>query len=344
MLDTQLDKKETHEGDVIELLVDLPKYNLKQGQRGVVMTKFEEPAEAYDIELEDEEGDFLGFAYSVKPHQFANLSWEAYDQGMIYLAEGNLVAAERKLQQAVDFNPRYKDKILNGILSIFTKDAKNLGVVILCLRMLLRIDPEDQYARDNLAIAYMKCGIQEVSKDNSIGAIEFFHMAIGLDATPSIISLIKENFAVVFTNLGIVERHNGNYEQELQCMRLACVCFPDERTRLNLGIAYAHLAQFHMRNTDYQKALPLIQYAEETGLPLPELLNDYGVALVFEGHLDEAVNVFERALRLAPEDKAIKENLARLKNNEVKESFVVQDFNRDFIYIPAAAQGFQQVA
>lgn len=72
MLNTELDKKEIHEGDVVELVVNLPEYNLKRGQRGVVITEFEEHKAAYDIEFEDEEGNFLGFAYSVKPNQITS--------------------------------------------------------------------------------------------------------------------------------------------------------------------------------------------------------------------------------------------------------------------------------
>lgn len=67
-------KQSAFEGDVVELVVDLPKYNAKMGQRGVVITTFDEPSEAYDLELTNESGDFTGFAYSIKPDQFRNLS------------------------------------------------------------------------------------------------------------------------------------------------------------------------------------------------------------------------------------------------------------------------------
>ena len=71
---TKLDTKKAHEGDVVELLVDFPERNLRKGQRGLVITEFDQPTEAYDLEIEDEAGRFVGFAYSVKPDQIANLS------------------------------------------------------------------------------------------------------------------------------------------------------------------------------------------------------------------------------------------------------------------------------
>lgn len=65
-----IETMKAHEGDLVELTEDLPKYGLKRSQRGFVIEAFEEPNEAYDIEFEDEDGEFLGFAYSVKPSQF----------------------------------------------------------------------------------------------------------------------------------------------------------------------------------------------------------------------------------------------------------------------------------
>jgi Domain of unknown function (DUF4926) len=68
-----LDTRKAKEGDLVELTEDLPKYGLKRGQRGFVIEAFSEPDEAYDLEFEDEAGEFLGFAYSVSPDQVRNL-------------------------------------------------------------------------------------------------------------------------------------------------------------------------------------------------------------------------------------------------------------------------------
>lgn len=79
---TKSSTKKAREGDVVELLEDLTGDKFRRGQRGVVVTAFEDPAEAYDLIMEDEEGKFLGFAYSVKPNQIANLSGEALERGL----------------------------------------------------------------------------------------------------------------------------------------------------------------------------------------------------------------------------------------------------------------------
>jgi hypothetical protein len=61
------------EGNLVELTEDLPGYGLKRGQRGFVIEAFSEPNEAYDVEFEDENGEFVGFVYSVGPHQLQKI-------------------------------------------------------------------------------------------------------------------------------------------------------------------------------------------------------------------------------------------------------------------------------
>src|SRR5438874_2316416 len=114
----KLSTKKAHEGDVVELLEDLPEYGLHQGQRGVVITTFEEPQEAYDLEMQGENGAFLGFAYSVKPNQFANISDSLIEQGLTFVLEGNEIEAENKFRLAAALNPKSKGIVLNSILKI----------------------------------------------------------------------------------------------------------------------------------------------------------------------------------------------------------------------------------
>src|SRR5437016_696299 len=108
------DKIKALEGDVVELVVDLPENNLKRGQRGVVITAFAEPSEAYDLEMVDESGALTGFAYSVKPSQFTNLSREAFVRAMRAVERVDLVSAERELKTAIAFRPSY---IANFVMS-----------------------------------------------------------------------------------------------------------------------------------------------------------------------------------------------------------------------------------
>lgn len=42
--------------DVVEVLEDLPEYDIKRGERGAVVEVFDEPEEAYIVEFVDESG------------------------------------------------------------------------------------------------------------------------------------------------------------------------------------------------------------------------------------------------------------------------------------------------
>lgn len=64
-----LETKKFQELEMVELLEDLPEYNLKKGEIGVVVEVFDRPSEAYDLEFVDESGRSSRFAYSVAPNQ-----------------------------------------------------------------------------------------------------------------------------------------------------------------------------------------------------------------------------------------------------------------------------------
>lgn len=64
-----LETKKFQELELVELLEDLPEYDLKKGEIGVVVEVFDTPSEAYDLEFVDESGRSSRFGYSVRPNQ-----------------------------------------------------------------------------------------------------------------------------------------------------------------------------------------------------------------------------------------------------------------------------------
>ena len=64
-----LETRKFQELELVELLEDLPEYDLKKGEIGVVVEVFDTPSEAYDLEFVDESGRSSRFAYSVRPNQ-----------------------------------------------------------------------------------------------------------------------------------------------------------------------------------------------------------------------------------------------------------------------------------
>lgn len=349
---TKHSKKTAREGDVVELTEDLPSYNLSRGQRGIVIVEFDEPREAYDLEVEDQNGNFLGFAYSVKPNQFKNISEDLLRQGFAHLENVNLIEAEKTLKQAIDLNPRYRGVILNSLLNSFA-DIHDLEVVIPKLQFLYRLAPNYEKVRENLAIGYLNLGVEKAKAGDLSAAQLFFYRATGVESSPEIDAKIRENFAGVLTTLGAQASTNGEYENSVGFMRIACTVFPSKITRHNLGLAHAYLARYCMREGNHANAVTNFEAAEEAGLILSELLNDYGIALVFQGRLEEATRALERAIELSPDSHVLKENLAKLCKSlssepivlgEISESLVLAEIRAEYIHIPTMEQHYQLAA
>src|ERR1700759_854948 len=195
MATTATDRK-AREGDVVELSEDLPRYGLARGQRGVVATEFNEPTEAYDVAIEDDEGNFVGFAYSVKPEQIINVSRQLFEEGIRLLNEGKLIESEGPFSQAIDMRHSYIGVLHNSIIMSFS-NSDDYGRMITALRLNYRINSEYEPARNNLAIAYQKYGIQKAEEGDTETAKQLFHRAIAVAADEDTKKAIRKSYAVL---------------------------------------------------------------------------------------------------------------------------------------------------
>lgn len=319
------------EGDVVELCVDISKYNVKRGQRGIVITAFEEP-EAYDLELEGESGDFQGFAYSIKPDQFTNLSRSAFVRAMQAVERAELATAEKELRTATALRPDYIGGFVMSVLASVPDPIEQHGFeedvsfLIPLLRLATRVDPNYEFARVNLAVAFLNFGVAKARKKNYLPAIELFFSALGIKTDSETESRIKANIAMAFTTLAKESFQNDKVEDGFGYARSAFLVLQDEVTRRNLGLAYGNLGIFHMRSQRFDFAMEQFERAEDSGVILSEYLNNRGVCLVFLGRINEAIRTFQRVLEMEPQDETAPYNLAKLEQaSERKQS--IQDLN-----------------
>ncbi len=342
-----IETRKAHEGDLVELTEDLPKYGLRRGQRGFVIEAFGEPDEAYDLEFEDEDGEFLGFAYSVKPDQVINIhaiAGNAFEYGLTLLGEGKPFEAERELRRAIELKPEFIVNLHNWVFSIFenTKEWENF---IQALRLVLKLDPNfeveghrmSDFARNNLATAYQNYAAQKATDGEVETALLYFGHAMGIASRPEIISLIQRNLAKAYTSLGIRAAESDDYEGAVARMIHACELDPNDMTRKNLGIAYAQAAKHYLDRQDYVSAVPAFEHAMDMGLLFPELLIDYGVALAKSGHQGEAVLALQRARKLSPNDQIIEHNLRLMERGE-KPDFSTVEIKVGFPPVPQMQQ------
>lgn len=314
-------KQKAFEGDVVELSADIPTFNAKQGQRGVVITTFDEPSEAYDLELANESGDLVGFAYSIKPDQFTNLSRNAFVRAMEAVERADLVTAERELAEATDLRPDYIGGFVMSVLATVPKGFEergledNVSYLIPLLRLATRVDPNYEFARFNLAVAFLNFGVGKARKKSYHEAIELFYSALGIRTDLETESLIKTNIVRALTALAQDSFQNVRAEEGFAYIRTAFCVLQDEITRRNLGIAYGNLGIFFMKSQRFDFAIEQFLRAEDSGVILPDYINNYGVCLVMTGHTNQAIQAFERVLAITPDDDVAQFNLSKLKQN-----------------------------
>lgn len=272
-----VETRKAHELDIVELAEDLPKYGFKRGERATVISAFDDPHEAYDLEFIDESGN-SEFAYSVRPEQIVNLSdaaREAFEQGIRFVKEGKPIDAERSFHQAIELNPVYIVTLHNFVMSFW--DSKDWQMMISALRMVLRLDTGYEengntlatYARNNLAVAYQNYGVQLGSNGDTHQAVICFRQALGVAPTEETICLIRRNIAKAYTSLGVQAYENGDYELSTEFMHEACVADLNPDTRHNLRVSYLNLAKFYMTKQETKLVKAVLEYAVDTGLSIP---------------------------------------------------------------------------
>lgn len=308
-----IDVTKAHELDIVELTEDLPEYDLKKGAQGTVVEVFDKPEEAYMIEFLEDSGVTSKIADWVKPGQIRNidaLAKEIYAQGMNDLQQGNMIEAARNVRRAIELIPSYI-RVLHESLRKSLAEKKDWQRFITAMRFVRLIDPSYDIARHNLAIAYLNYGVQEATGGNYEAALQLFQYALRIETPIHITNLIKENIVASHTSLGMQAHEKGAFELSKQHFEAAYTFLIADRTRHNLGISYYYLATFYSNEGDLQKAITCYEWAEDSGLITPDILNNHACALAVSGEVGEAILLLESAQALAPEDEVIKSNLAR---------------------------------
>ena len=322
-----IETKKAHELDIVELTEDLPEFGLRQGERGTVVEVFDNPEEAYMLEFVDKSGADSRLAYGVKPNQINNISSIAKDyyvRGISNLQNGNFLEALRDLRQAVNLIPSYIRSLHESLAKPLT-EVEDWPKFIWAMRFIILIDSSYEFSRNNLAIAYLNYGACEADKGNFDEALQLFYLALTIKSTPDITLLIRENISTSHTVLGARTHQQGNFQLSLQHFQTAYTFNPNDRTRYNLGLAYAYLAKFYVSIGKLEDAINHYLMAENAGLITPEVLNNHAITLAKSGNETEAMMLFESALNLAPEDKTILSNLSILMKSEDSSDFITED-------------------
>jgi tetratricopeptide (TPR) repeat protein len=335
--------RKAQELDVVELTEDLPEFGLKRGDRGAVVAAFDEPDEAYDLEFVDESGQSK-FAYSIAPNQILNVeavAQETYKQGVESLKSGASFEGRRKLREAIRMSPTLIGELLNSVLDSFGSSDDWDGLIS-ALHFVCELAPDYELARNNLAIAYLNRGVQQVKYCDLDGALRLLYAAIGIATSLETSSLVRQNLAATHTSLAMAAHRQARAETNsdaalkylraaLDNMANACAIDPNDVTKHNLGLTHAFLGNTLVKHGDYLNAVALFELAEDMGVRFPELHNNHGVALAVSDKLDNAIEQFEAALRLDPQHASARFNMAQVEQSRAEGRAIASNFRTEEI-------------
>lgn len=313
--------------DVVEMVEDLPEHGIKRGERGTVVEVLHDPSEAYIIEFEDGKGDSSRLAYFVKPEQIVNTARVTFERGIELMNRGRHAEAVLEFRRAVKIQSDYVGVLHNSTVKSF-EGADDWQRMITAMTLVLRVDPDYQIARDNLAIAFMNHGVEKAAAGDMESSRELYHLALSVGPSIEIAIDLQRNIGAAYTGLGIRAHEAGLFEEAHMYLRSASAFHPSEQTRRNLALACASCAFWLMDQGRIAEAIELFERAQLGGLATPRLLNDYAVALVSQIRMDEAELAIEMAIEIEPDNAVLHQNLATIRrglsaNAVISETLVV---------------------
>src|SRR6185295_49374 len=96
---------------------------------------------------------------------------------------------------------------------------EDVSFLIPLLRLATRVDPNYEFARINLAIAFLNFGVGKARKKNYFAAIELFYSALGIKTDSETEFRIKTNMVMAFTALARESFQNNKIEDAFSYVR-----------------------------------------------------------------------------------------------------------------------------
>lgn len=149
----------------------------------------------------------------------------------------------------------------------------------------LRLNPDHEPARINLASAYTDIGRRSAAKGRSEDAISHYHRAIG----------ISPGFAPAHADLALAYESRGRILEATDAYRHAIALDPcNAKMRNNFG-------SLQLKSGLTGEAIASFMEALRLAPNLPELHCNLGISLARAGRLPEAIDQYREALRLRPD-------------------------------------------
>ena len=222
------------------------------------------------------------------------------NMGRVHLQQGDVDAAEKEFQAALELDPNNADALLN--VGAIQQAKGNVSLARHTVQRALQADPNSIGALSQLA---------EISRDQGQldEAIRLFEEAMRID----------DSQPFLLMGFGDVLQRAGRFAEAERAFLSVLELEPDSfKARYNLGVTYTNMGRVEDAIARYEEALELEPKHPEAVLAH----NNLGAIFLGQGKTDEALARFERATEASPFHLESRYNVAiiYLERGRVKEA------------------------
>ena len=240
---------------------------------------------------------------------------DLFKQGNAAQDAGNYSQAETIFRQVIRINPQ--DAIAYNNLGNALSDQGKLEEAITNYQKAIQLDPKDASAYNNLGIALSDQGKLEE-------AITNYQKAIQLNPKDA---SAYNNLGIALSDQGKLEEAITNYQKAIQLDPKYAIAY------YNLGIALYLQGKLEEAITNYQKA---IQLNPKYAIAYYNL----GIALYLQGKLEEAITNYQKAIQLNPKYANAYYNLGIALSDQGKPEEAIINFQKAIQLNPKSAAAY----
>jgi tetratricopeptide (TPR) repeat protein len=195
-------------------------------------------------------------------------------------------------------------------------------------RNALATDPDDQVARERLALMYFRRGNTNLSAGRMEAAASAYQEAISLEPSNA---QIHEALGRLYREQNLLSQAAYEYERAIGLDPTG------GSAHRGLGLTYERLGRSQDAMAAYQEALALYEKAIELDPTDAAAYDDLGLTYEQLGRFEEAVSAYQEAVRLDPSVAQTHERLGRVYREQGRSQEAVGEYERTITLDPARA-------
>lgn len=232
----------------------------------------------------------------------------AFEEGILLLQNACFAEAKDRFRLAFQHDSRLAGSLSNFAAELARREAFESAIAV--LSMILDLQPQQPFARENLAITYLNRGVSKARSGAVEKALDDFNLALLAGPSPELAERTRSNLAAAYTQLGTAHAEKHEYQEALTGFVLAFELNTTDTTRKNIALAsvsvYAQETSKKSVSPEESSFLAFLRM----GLTYSECLNAYGATLAGLGFQEAGIRFLRAAVRADPDNVVAQRNLS----------------------------------